>query len=149
MAHVDGSKKKLTLYNIFILMFVALGSVTYGYTASIIGTTLGLLSIFSKSTSIYLISHPGQPTFIKYFALDQGNGTDLLSTMNGLFQAGGVIGTLLLPTVADRWGRKWALAVVRICSHFLNFDVGGVLTIGGCYVEYCLGRCARWQHTYR
>jgi hypothetical protein len=32
--------------------------------------------------------------------------------MNGLFQAGGVIGTLLLPTVADKWGRKWALAVV-------------------------------------
>jgi len=32
--------------------------------------------------------------------------------MNGLFQTGGVIGTLLLPTVSDKWGRKWALALV-------------------------------------
>lgn len=33
--------------------------------------------------------------------------------MNGLFQTGGVIGSLLLPTVADKFGRKWACAVVR------------------------------------
>jgi hypothetical protein len=34
--------------------------------------------------------------------------------MNGLFQTGGVFGALLLPTVADKWGRKWALAAVSI-----------------------------------
>lgn len=33
--------------------------------------------------------------------------------MNGLFSAGGVVGTMLLPTIADKWGRKWACAVVR------------------------------------
>jgi MFS family permease len=55
----------------------------------------------------------GQPSFIEYFELDtRPNGTDLISTMNGLFQAGGVIGTLLLPNVADKFGRKWACAVV-------------------------------------
>lgn len=43
--------------------------------------------------------------------------------MNGLFQAGGVIGTLALPTVADKWGRKWALAV----SALLNVISGAVL----------------------
>lgn len=32
--------------------------------------------------------------------------------MNGLFQTGGTLGTLMLPYVADRWGRKWAIAVV-------------------------------------
>lgn len=59
----------------------------------------------------------GQPSFIAYFDLDtRSNGTDLISTMNGLFQTGGVIGTLLLPTVADKYGRKWACAVV---SHVL------------------------------
>ena len=36
--------KKITPYNIFILMFVGLGSMTYGYTASIIGTTLGKIT---------------------------------------------------------------------------------------------------------
>jgi hypothetical protein len=34
-------KKKITPYNVFILMFIGLGSMSYGYTASIIGTTLG------------------------------------------------------------------------------------------------------------
>jgi hypothetical protein len=32
--------------------------------------------------------------------------------MSGLYEAGGVIGTMLLPMVADRWGRKWACAAV-------------------------------------
>jgi hypothetical protein len=32
--------------------------------------------------------------------------------MNGLFEAGGVIGTLMLPVIADRWGRKWGCAAV-------------------------------------
>ncbi|ETI25912.1 hypothetical protein G647_02689 [Cladophialophora carrionii CBS 160.54] len=31
--------------------------------------------------------------------------------MNGPVQAGGVIGAMLLPTVADKWVRKWACAV--------------------------------------
>lgn len=58
-------------------------------------------------------SHAGQPSFIAYFDLaTRSNGTDLISTMNGLFQTGGVIGTLMLPYVADRWGRKWAIATV-------------------------------------
>lgn len=34
-------RKKLNAYNIWMLVFVSLGSVSYGYTASIIGTTLG------------------------------------------------------------------------------------------------------------
>lgn len=38
-----GTVKKVTPYNVLILMFVTLGSITYGYTASIIGTTLGKL----------------------------------------------------------------------------------------------------------
>jgi MFS family permease len=33
--------------------------------------------------------------------------------MNGLFQAGGAIGTFALPWFADKWGRKWACAVVK------------------------------------
>lgn len=55
----------------------------------------------------------GQPSFIEYFDLaTRSNGTDLIATMNGLFQAGGVIGTLVLPWIADKYGRKWACATV-------------------------------------
>jgi MFS family permease len=113
-------RKKITPYNIFILMFVGLGSMTYGYTASIIGTTLGtrISPHISTLDAQQLRATTGQPTFIEYFNLaTRSNGTDLISTMNGLFQTGGVIGSLLLPTVADKWGRKWAIAVV---SHLLK-----------------------------
>lgn len=76
-----------------------LNSIPTGYTASIIGTTLG------------------QPSFISYFALDtRKNGTDLIATTNGLFQTGGVIGTLLLPWISDRYGRKWGIAVSAILA---------------------------------
>jgi MFS family permease len=55
----------------------------------------------------------GQPSFIKYFELDtRKDATDLEASMNGLFQTGGVVGTLLLPIVADKWGRKMGIALV-------------------------------------
>lgn len=59
----EGRRQKITPYNLFILIFVALGSMSYGYTASIIGTTLGMLcnairyirSNKSRSTNIHRI----------------------------------------------------------------------------------------------
>jgi MFS family permease len=57
----------------------------------------------------------GQPSFIKYFQLDtRSNATDLESAMNGVFQAGGVFGTLGLSWIADKWGRKAAIALVSV-----------------------------------
>jgi MFS family permease len=32
--------------------------------------------------------------------------------MNGLFQAGAFFGTLIVPWIADKWGRKAALGLV-------------------------------------
>jgi MFS family permease len=65
------------------------------------------------------MSRLGQPSFITYFDLDtRPDATDLISTTNGIFQAGGVIGTLLLPIVADRWGRKMGIALVSVRSLF-------------------------------
>jgi urea transporter len=89
-------RQKLNAYTLFILCTLGLGSLTYGYTASIIGTTLG------------------QPSFIKYFELDtRPNRTDLIASTNGLFQTGGVLGTLSLPWVCDKYGRRWACALVH------------------------------------
>ncbi|KIY02796.1 uncharacterized protein Z520_01261 [Fonsecaea multimorphosa CBS 102226] len=86
-------RQPVTVYNVAILFFVSLGSMSFGWAASIISTTLA------------------QPSFLAYFQLDtRPDGTDLISTMNGLFQAGAVIGSLAVSPVADRWGRKAALA---------------------------------------
>lgn len=39
--HASDLKQGLNPYNVLVLCFLGLGSLTYGYTASIIGTTLG------------------------------------------------------------------------------------------------------------
>lgn len=90
------------------MVFVALGSLTYGYVSSIIATTLG------------------QPSFIAYFELDtRPNSADLQGAMNGLFQAGGFIGTLVCYLFADWLGRRKALALWSIVA-----IVGGALQAG-------------------
>lgn len=71
--------------------------------------------MWSPSVLIYKHIDPcaGQPSFIAYFDLDtRSNATDLISTTNGIFQTGGVIGTLLLPIISDKYGRKWGIAIV-------------------------------------
>lgn len=63
MAHHSASQLKqgLNPYNVLVLCFLGLGSVTYGYTASIIGTTLGMSPVEDVS---WLITDIARPTFI-------------------------------------------------------------------------------------
>ncbi|KAF5600861.1 major facilitator superfamily transporter [Fusarium pseudoanthophilum] len=91
-----------------IVIFVALGSLSYGYASSIIATTLG------------------QPTFLSYFALDsRHNANDLMGAINGLFQAGGFLGTLSCYAIADAFGRRKAILVAALIS-----TIGGALQAG-------------------
>ncbi|OAP54331.1 MFS transporter, SP family, sugar:H+ symporter [Fonsecaea erecta] len=115
MADLEGNLRSqgVNFGLIAVLAVLGFGSLTYGYTAAIIGTTLG------------------QPTFIKYFELDtRPNGTDLISTTNGLFQTGGVIGTLCLPWVLDKYGRKWACAVPAVLAIISGACMAGAVHIG-------------------
>ena len=87
-------KQKLNAYNVLILCMLAPASITYGYSASIIATTLG------------------QPSFLEYFGLlTAPNAAAIFGATGGLFFAGATIGPLLLPWIADKYGRKWSIAV--------------------------------------
>lgn len=67
-----------------IIYSTALGRLTYGYCASIIGRTLT------------------QPSFISYFALDiAANASQLKGAISGLLQAVGLVGTLFCTRTAD------------------------------------------------
>ncbi|KAL9064026.1 MAG: hypothetical protein Q9161_009131 [Pseudevernia consocians] len=65
----------------YITVFAAIGSITYGYAASIIGQVIG------------------QPQFYNYFDLAQKGA------MNGLFFAGGALGSLSIAYTASAFGR--------------------------------------------
>ena len=90
-----------------------MGSLTYGYSSSIIATTLG------------------QPSFITYFHMDtRPNATDISGAINGLFQAGGFIGTLVCYLTADWLGRRKALALWSIVAIISGALQAGSVTIG-------------------
>ncbi|RAH54477.1 sugar transporter family protein [Aspergillus piperis CBS 112811] len=106
----------LSAYNASIIAFATFGSITYGYCASIISSTLG------------------QPTFVSYFKLGTAdNASALEGAMNGLFQAGGLFGTLLSAWVADRYGRCKAIFMYTVIT-----IIGGALQTGSVHIAMFL-----------
>ncbi|CAK7267422.1 hypothetical protein SEPCBS119000_002538 [Sporothrix epigloea] len=100
------ANRKLTKYNVLIIAFAALGSLTFGYTNTIIGSTLG------------------QPTFISYFHINQGaHANKIIGAMNGIYTGGGFLGALFSSWTADRFGRKWTIFLGALLA-----TIGGALT---------------------
>jgi MFS family permease len=89
------------------VIFVTLGSLSYGYCASVLASTLG------------------QPQFLRYFGLVVGenkNADALIGATNGLLQTGGLFGALLIGCTADKFSRRGciSLAAAILC-------IGGAL----------------------
>ncbi|KIL85037.1 hypothetical protein FAVG1_11910 [Fusarium avenaceum] len=108
--------KPVTGYNILIIAFATFGSITYGYCSAIIGSTLG------------------QPSFLSYFGLDTAsNAPALIGAINGLFQGGGLLGTLMFGALADKIGRCKAM----FCASILAV-IGGGLQAGSVHLAMYL-----------
>jgi MFS family permease len=73
---------------------------TYGYSASIIGSTIGQPGWYAYF-NLPLSGEPGYAT----------TTTDAISTANGLFSAGGAIGTLFIMWAASALGRKKSIQI--------------------------------------
>ena len=56
--------QKFNVYNIFLLCFMGLGSMTYGYTASVIGTTSGKFQVNNRIACLRLLMKIARPTLI-------------------------------------------------------------------------------------
>ncbi|KAF2018528.1 general substrate transporter [Aaosphaeria arxii CBS 175.79] len=109
----DGHSKKLNAYNAWMILFVSIGSLCYGYTANVISATLA------------------QPTFLTYFELDtRSDALALISATNGIFQTGGVLGTLTLAFFSDKFGRKGGLAISALLILISGALLAGSVNIG-------------------
>ncbi|OAP65620.1 hypothetical protein AYL99_01592 [Fonsecaea erecta] len=88
-------KESRSWLNVAIVLFVCLGSISYGYSASIIATTLG------------------QPQFLSYMNLLPSNpqANALIGATNGLFQTGGLFGSLSIGPFADKFSRRGSIAI--------------------------------------
>lgn len=90
----------------------AIGSFTYGYTASIMGGTLG------------------RPEFYVYMELTltgpgSGHTNSLIAAWNLLLYAGGLVGVCFYPELSRRFGRRLPLAMGGVVNAF-----GGALSAG-------------------
>ncbi|EHA28454.1 hypothetical protein ASPNIDRAFT_212511 [Aspergillus niger ATCC 1015] len=101
-------------YNRLVTIFVAVGSMTYGYCSSIISSTIG------------------QPGWFTYFNLPQEGEpgyasitTPAISTANGVFSAGGAVGTLFIMWSCDYFGRKFNIQLGAFFSMFGGALQGG------------------------
>ncbi|ERS95123.1 hypothetical protein HMPREF1624_08615 [Sporothrix schenckii ATCC 58251] len=123
---VAAPRRKTNIYNRLVTVAVAFGSLTYGYSSSIIGSTIG------------------QPGWYEFFHLptegEEGYATTTthaIATANGLYSAGGAIGSLFVMWAATALGRKrciqmgaaWALlggALQGGAANLAMFQVGRV-----------------------
>ncbi|GFF77997.1 probable metabolite transport protein CsbC [Aspergillus lentulus] len=105
---------RITLYNILISCFVALGSGSYGYG----------FAVFPTST--------GQPGFYSYFNLDPESSytANILGAINALFNLGLALGALAQGWLADKVGRKKAFMVAAVCTLIGAALVTGSVAIG-------------------
>ncbi|KAL3481530.1 general substrate transporter [Aspergillus californicus] len=90
-------------YNLLVVLFVALGSFSYGFNSSIVASFTAL------------------PSFYAYFDLSSTGPradytTEMVGAMNSLFAAGGLIGALILGYLANKVGRKMAIQIICLIS---------------------------------
>jgi MFS family permease len=107
------TKRQFKAYNVLVILAMSFGSISMGYSGSVIGVTLG------------------QPSFVKYFDLDERlDATSLISAMNGLFQAGAFFGALGISYVGDRWGRKMSITIPALLVLISGALLAGSVHIG-------------------
>jgi MFS family permease len=99
--------RSYTLYNLRIILALTFGSFTFGYGFSVISNTLG------------------QPGFISYFNFNRNaaHARAMTGTINGLFCAGAVFGSLTVGWMCEARGRKetmWLASIVNIIGEALE-----------------------------
>ncbi|OAA60346.1 General substrate transporter [Niveomyces insectorum RCEF 264] len=112
------AKHKQTAYSVLIMAFVALGSLSFGYSNTCSGPLLG------------------QPSFREYFNLDT-NTDAMTGAMNGIYTAGGFVGALVSSWLADRVGRKKSIFIGTVLA-----TIGGALQAGSVkWAMFLVFRC--------
>ncbi|KAJ7778878.1 hypothetical protein B0H14DRAFT_2631395 [Mycena olivaceomarginata] len=105
--------RQFTWPSFFTCYVISLGQIAFGYPASIIGSVLAM------------------PSFLKYMKLTDSagmvsaEGNQLIGAINGVFQAGAVLGVILNCWVMEKWGRRASLVYCSVLGLF-----GGALICG-------------------
>ncbi|KZO91433.1 hypothetical protein CALVIDRAFT_345680 [Calocera viscosa TUFC12733] len=112
-------KKALSSYIVWVNLCSTLGAWTYGYSISIIGSSLA------------------QPTFISYFdEAHTRNVSGIVGAVASLFTVGDFIGFFVFFWLADKYGRQVGVPGSRTLLHYRSSLVwGSRLELG--HVDFC------------
>ncbi|KAL4879278.1 general substrate transporter [Aspergillus karnatakaensis] len=116
---------KVNTYNLWVVILVAVGTISTAYGLAVIGSTVG------------------QPNFYAYFNLEANteepgykHTTNMIGALNGINSAGAVTGCILQAWTADAFGRK---ATIQLGSAVLI--LGGALCAGAVHMAmFLVGR---------
>ncbi|KAH7028963.1 general substrate transporter [Microdochium trichocladiopsis] len=92
--------KRTSPYNKLVTVTVAFGSLTYGYCSSVIGSTIGQPGWY-EFFNLPMQGEPGYATIT----------TEAIATANGLYSAGGAVGSLFIMWAATALGRKVSIQI--------------------------------------
>ncbi|KAF2747661.1 MFS transporter [Sporormia fimetaria CBS 119925] len=93
------SHLKVNAYNLWVVIFVGLGTISTAYGLAIIGSTVG------------------QPNFYAYFNLagagedDYEHTTNRIGALNGINSAGAIIGCVFNAWTSDKYSRKYSMMI--------------------------------------
>ncbi|EXJ66148.1 uncharacterized protein A1O5_10764 [Cladophialophora psammophila CBS 110553] len=107
--------RKVNPYNFLVVLTVALGSFTYGFTVNVTGPVLGM------------------PSFYHYFNLDITSTTGVIGAIPGCYFGGGIVGAVLGAWACERFGRRRALFATSVIG-----VLGGVLLGSAVHVSMIL-----------
>ncbi|KAF2651490.1 MFS transporter [Lophiostoma macrostomum CBS 122681] len=103
----------VNLYNLWVVIFVGLGTISTAYGLAIIGSTVG------------------QPNFYSYFNLataeepGYAHTTNMIGALNGVNSAGAIIGCLFNAWTSEKYGRKYSMMIGSVV-----LVIGGALCAG-------------------
>lgn len=87
-------KRHYNAYLVMVIIYMGLGSSCFGFSGSVVSTTLG------------------QPSFFAAMHLDTNpHAAAVIGAIVGIWYAGGAIGAMVNGWVANRWGRKASIAM--------------------------------------
>jgi MFS family permease len=107
-AHVEA---RANTYQFIIVFFVGLGSFTYCFDSAIVGSVIGLPSIYSYFNFEYTSSY----------------GSSIIGANNGVYTGGGAIGCWFVNWLSDKLGRRLAIQIIAaICTVSAALQTGSV-----------------------
>jgi sugar porter (SP) family MFS transporter len=107
------NKIVVNAYNLWVVVFVAIGTIASAYGLAIIGSTVGQPSFYTY----FNLPAEGQPGY--------SHTTNMIGALNGINSAGAIAGCLLQAWTADYYGRKHTMQIGCVV-----LIVGGALCAG-------------------